>query len=125
MRGVLLALLHAVLGTLLLAAVDAGGVHRAADDVVADAGEVAHAAAADEHDRVLLQVVSLARDVGRDLAPVREAHARDLAERGVRLLRRGRLDDEADPPLLRAGLEHGALAAPAHLPAASADELVD
>ena len=41
----------------------ARGVERAADDVVANAREVLHAAAADEHDRVLLEVVALARDV--------------------------------------------------------------
>src|SRR2546430_3733165 len=37
---------------------------------------------------VLLEVVALARDVGADLHAVGEAHARDLAQRRVRLLDR-------------------------------------
>src|SRR5687767_824473 len=60
-------LLDAVLGAGLLAVADAGGVQRAAHDLVAHARQVLDATAADEHDRVLLQVVALARDVRRDL----------------------------------------------------------
>src|SRR5204863_7320862 len=86
----LLGPLDAVLGAARLAVLDAGAVQRSADDVIAHAGQVAHAAAADEHDRVLLQVVTLARDVGRGLAAARKAHAGDLSERGVRLLGRHR-----------------------------------
>src|SRR5436190_762602 len=94
--------LDAVLRAGLLAIGDAGGVERAAHHLVADAWQVLHATAAHEHDRVLLEVVPLARDVDRDLHPVREAHARDLAESRVRLLRRGRVDARADPaPLPR------------------------
>ena len=70
----------------LLAVLDAGGVEGAADDLVANAGEVLHPTAAHEHDRVLLEVVALARDVGGDLLAARQAHAGDLAEGGVRLL---------------------------------------
>src|SRR6185503_14190144 len=91
--------LDAVLRPAGLAVLDAGAVERAAHDVVADARQVAHAAAADEHDRVLLQVVAFARDVGRGLAAARKAHAGDLPEGGVRLLGRHRLHDEAHAPL--------------------------
>src|SRR5688500_15569589 len=55
--------LGAVLRTALLAVGDAGGVQRAADDVVAHAGEILDAAAADQDHRVLLEVVTLAGDV--------------------------------------------------------------
>ena len=37
---------------------------------------------------MLLEAVTLARDVGRDFDAVRQAHAGDLAKRRVRLLRR-------------------------------------
>ena len=47
-------------------------VERAADDVVAHARQVLHAASADEHDGVLLQVVTDAGDVRDDLDAVRE-----------------------------------------------------
>src|SRR6185295_7238051 len=65
--------LHAVLRTLAVAvhfvrrrrADRARGVERPADDVIADARQILHAAAADEDDRVLLEVVTLARDVAR------------------------------------------------------------
>src|SRR5262245_7133779 len=97
--------LRAVLGPALLPARHPAGVQRAAHDVVAHAGKVLHAAPADEHDRVLLQVVALARDVGSHLNAVREPHTRDLAERGVRLLRRRRVDARADAALLRARLQ--------------------
>src|SRR5678815_2473635 len=57
--------LHAVLGALAVAVGLVGGarprrarrVERAADDVVANSGQILHAAAADEHHAVLLQVV--------------------------------------------------------------------
>src|SRR5579864_2139983 len=67
--------LHTVLGAAGLAVLDAGAVERPADDVVAHAGQVAHAAAADEHDRVLLKVMTFPGDVGRGFASARKAHA--------------------------------------------------
>src|SRR5687768_12564942 len=56
--------LRSVLGTRASAAFDGAGVERPAHHVVPDAGEVLHAAPADEHDRVLLQVVADSGDVG-------------------------------------------------------------
>src|SRR2546421_4500985 len=83
-RGMSLLRLHAVLGPRLLAVRHAGRVERPAHDLVAHARQVLDAAAAHEDHRVLLQVVALARDVDRYLHPVREPHARDLAQRRVR-----------------------------------------
>src|SRR5919202_5633481 len=77
-RGIRLLPLHAVLRASLLAVADAGGVERPADDLVAHARQVLDAAAAHEHDRVLLQVVALARDVCRDLHRARDAHTGHL-----------------------------------------------
>ena len=54
---------------------------------------------------MLLEVVSLARDVRRDFHAVRQTNAADLPKGRVRLLRRGRVDANADAALLRAGLE--------------------
>src|SRR3972149_201247 len=107
--------LGAVLGAALLAVAHAGRVKRAADDVVLDRGEVLHPAAAHEHDRVLLQVVADARDVGRDLHLVGEPHARDLAQRRVRFLGRHRAHLEADATLLR-GARDRLLAVPGGVP---------
>ena len=63
-RHGLRALLRAVLGAALAPLGDAAGVERGADHLVAEARQVLDAAAADEDDRVLLEVVPLAGDVG-------------------------------------------------------------
>src|SRR4029079_2845932 len=101
--------LGAVFRTSLHPALDRDRVERAADDVVADARQILDAAAANEHQRVLLQVVADARDVGRDLDAVGQPDARHLAQRRIRLLRRLREDAHADAALLRAVLQRGAL----------------
>src|SRR3954468_15060665 len=88
--------LGAVLGATLLAILHALGIERAAHDVVAHPRQVFHPAAADQHHRVLLQVVAFAADVADDLEAVCEAHFRHLAQRRVRLLGRGRVDAGAD-----------------------------
>src|SRR5215467_1845484 len=69
-----LLLLRAVAAASLLAVADALGVQRAADDLVTDAREVADTAAADQHDRVLLEVVANARDVSSDLDLTGQPH---------------------------------------------------
>src|SRR5580693_7033674 len=55
-----------VLRPALLAVGDAGGIQRPANHVIADAGEILHAPPADQHDRVLLQVVADPRNIGCD-----------------------------------------------------------
>src|SRR5829696_4625480 len=97
--------LGAVLRPALLAALHTHRVQRAADDVVADSGQVLDAAAADEHERVLLEVMADAGDIGGDLDTVREADTRHLAKRRVRLLRRLREHPDAHAALLRAVLQ--------------------
>src|SRR5947209_2172410 len=128
-RGVISALrgtlLSSVFRAALLAVGDAGGVERGADHLVPEARQVLDATAADQHDRVLLEVVALARDVGTDLDAVRQAHAGDLPQRRVRLLRRRRGDARTDAALLRGsrerrGLRLGLLGGPA-----LTDELID
>src|SRR5580765_8405146 len=94
-RG-LLGTLGAVLGARLAAILDALRVEDAAEHVIAHARKVAHTAAADQHDAVLLEVVAFARDVADDFALVGQADLGHLAQRRVRLLRRGRVDAGAD-----------------------------
>src|SRR5579871_5164996 len=50
--------LGAVLGATLLAVADASAIERAAHGVIAHTGQVLDAAAADQHHRVLLQIVA-------------------------------------------------------------------
>src|ERR1700759_4142950 len=103
LRGIsALLLLRAVTAAGLLAVADTLGVQRAADDLVAHTRQVTDTAAAHQHDRVLLEVVSHARDVGGDLDLARQPDASDLAQRRVRLLGRGRVDARAHTPAPRA-----------------------
>src|SRR3984957_4490586 len=96
-------LLHAVLRASLLAIPDSSGVQRAPNHLVAEPRQVLDPSPAHEHHRVLLQVVAFAGDVGADLHAVGQTHTRDLAQRGVRLLRRGRVDARAHAAALGRG----------------------
>src|SRR3954470_20096783 len=126
LRGIsALLLLGAVAAAGLLTVLDALGVEGAADDLVADTGGVPHPAAANEHDRVLLKVVTNARDVSGDLDATRQAHAGDLAESGVRLLRRRGVDARAHASALRRTLQGWRLGLRRLVLAALADQLVD
>src|SRR5712691_2911941 len=107
--GPLRASLGAVLGASLATVAHACRVQAASDHLVAEARQVLDAAPTDQDDRVLLQVVPLAGDVGPDLHLVRQAHAGDLAQSRVRLLRRGRVDARADAALLRRTAERRGL----------------
>src|SRR5436305_5104791 len=107
-----LVLLRPVAAAGLLAVLDRLRVQRPANDLVANARQVLHTATAHEHDRVLLQVVADARDVGRDLDATGQAHTRDLAQRRVRLLGRGGVDAGADTATLGRTLERRGLRLP-------------
>src|SRR3990170_6424299 len=93
-----------ILGAALAPTIHPSRIERPADNMVADARQVLDTAAANEHNRVLLQRMTLARDVSRDLDPVRQPHAGHLAQRRIRFLRRLRAHLGADPPLLRGAL---------------------
>src|SRR5690606_26593999 len=112
------------LGAALLAVLHTLRVEHAADDVVAHAGKVFHAAAADHHHGVLLKVVAFTRNVADHLEAIDEANLRNLAQRGVRLLRRRGVDARAHAPLLRVGLHGRNLIALHRRYARLADQLV-
>src|SRR5579862_8634015 len=114
----------AVLAAALLAILGAGGVQRAPDHVVADTRKVADAPAANEHDRVLLEVVTDAGDVRGDLDFRGQTDAGHLAKRRVGLLGRGRVHTDADPTTLRASPKSTGLRLVCRLGAALADQLL-
>src|SRR3954463_9229356 len=93
--------LCAVLRTALLAVLDALGIEDAAEDVVAHAGQVLDAAAADHDHRVFLKVVAFTRNVADHFEAVGQAYLGDLTKRRVRLLRGRGVDARADATLLR------------------------
>src|SRR5436190_13713742 len=120
-----LLLLGAVAAASLLTVLHGLGVERATDDLVTDTRQVLHPTAADEHDRVLLQVVTLTRDVGGDLDAAAQAHTGDLAKGGVRLLRGGGVDAGAHTASLGRTLQGRRLVLGHLVLAALADQLVD
>src|SRR5437016_5610399 len=93
--------LGAVFRTALTAILDALGIEGAADDVVTHPRKVFDPTAADQYHRMLLQVVTLAGNVARNLVAIGEANPRDLSQCGIRLLRCGGVDPCAHAPLLR------------------------
>src|SRR5258708_14996429 len=101
-RPASLGALCAVLRAALLAVLHASGVERAAQNVIANTREILHAAAAHQHDRVLLQVVADTWDVRGDFNGVRQADASHLAQGGVRFLRGLRVNADAHAALFRA-----------------------
>src|SRR5580704_6591186 len=126
LRGIsALLLLRSVPTAGLLAVADALGVEGSADDLVTDTGQVAHPAASHEHDRVLLQVVPDTGDVRGDLDLAGQPDPGDLAQRRVRLLRRGRVDTRAHAAALRALLERRRIVLRYLVLAALADQLLD
>src|SRR5712675_750257 len=116
--------LGAVFRTALTAVFDALGVERTADDMIAQTREILDPPTADQDNRVLLQVVTLARDVTRHLKAVGEPHARHFAQSGIGLFRRGRVDARAHPALLRTGFHRRHLVARHLRPPRIADQLV-
>ena len=102
--GLVLRLLSSVARAAAAALLDTCGVEATADDRVLDTN-VPHATTAKHHDGVLLEVVTLTRDVGGNLHTVREAHASDLADSRVRLARGLRGDLRAYAALERRRVE--------------------
>src|SRR5262245_15954154 len=117
--------LRAVAAAGLLAVANALRVQRATDDLVTNAREILHTAAANQHDRVLLEVVPDTRDVRGDLDLASQLHASDLAQCRVRLLRRGRVNARTHAAALGAALERGRLRLAALGLAALADQLLN
>jgi len=95
--------LGAVLGTGLHTAGNALRIQSTADNVVPNAGEILHAAAADHDDGVLLQGVTHAGDISGDLVAVGQTNTGDLTQSGVRLLGGSRSHSGANASLLRGG----------------------
>ena len=105
-KDLLLRALCAIQGTSLHPLGHTGGIKSAADDVVTNAGQVPHTAAADKHNAVLLQIVADTGDVAGTFNGVRQADSRDFPQSGIGLLGRLCLDAQAHTALLGASLKN-------------------
>src|SRR6202048_1299079 len=117
--------LRAVLRTALLTLLDTLGIEDAAENVVAHAGQILDAAAADHDHGVFLKVMAFTRNVADHLESVGQAHLGDLAKRRVRLLRGRGVDTRANAALLRRLLQRRHLLARLLYDARACDQLVD
>src|SRR5437879_649671 len=117
--------LRAILRTALLAVLDALGIEDAAEDVVAHAGQILDAAAADHDHGVLLKVMAFTRNIADHLEAIGQAHLGDLAKRRVRLLRGRGVDARAHAALLRRLLQRRHLLARLLHRTRACDQLVD
>src|SRR5215469_3041251 len=97
LRSVFRAPLHAIGNT--------DRIQRSSDHVVANTRKIFHAATADQHDRVLLQVVPDTGNIGRDFNAIGQPHTRHLAQCRIWLLRGLRVHAGADAALLRTSLQ--------------------
>src|SRR5207244_3533321 len=92
--------LGAVLGTRLFAVSNPLRIEHATDDMIANARQIAHASAAHQNNRVLLQIMAFTGDVRCHFDAVGQADAGYLPQSGVRLLRCHDLDLQADTAFL-------------------------
>jgi hypothetical protein len=93
--------------------------------MVANAGEIFYPTSSDQHDGMLLQVVSNAGNIGSHFDSVGEPDARDLPQGRVRLLGRRCIDTCANPSLLRTTLQGGRRVFTSLFLSAFADQLTD
>src|SRR5690606_12158186 len=101
-------------------------IEHAAQDVVANAGKVLHAAAADQNNRVFLQVVAFAGDVANGfVAVLGQADLGDLTQSRVGLLRGRRVDAGANAAALGRTFQSRDLVTGGLGLARLADQLVD
>src|SRR5512139_788356 len=121
--SLLLRPLRAVFRSALSPVANAGTVQGSSQYVISHAGKVFDPAPPDENDRMLLQVVSHAGDVGRHLHGVGKPHPGNFPEGRVRLFRCRRIDPHTDAALLRTALQRRALRLPLDLLAPFPDQL--
>jgi hypothetical protein len=105
-----LRLLGTVLRTALVAVGNTGSIKCTANNVVTYTGEILHTTTANEHDRVLLQVVTLTGDVRVDLLLVGQANTSHLTHSGIRLFRGCSVHTYTYATTLRAAVESRRLA---------------
>jgi hypothetical protein len=89
---------------------DAVRVQGSTHDVVAYPRQVLYTPATNQHHRVLLQVVPLARNVGRHLNTIGQTNTGNLAKGRVRLLGSSGFDLSADTSFLRVSSTPGGTA---------------
>ena len=102
-RYLFLRSLSAVFGTGLLSVSNTCGVQGSTDDVVSGTGQVLNSSSTDQHNAVLLKVVTLSRNVACYLDSVGKTYTGNLSKSRVRLLRSCGFNSCTNTTLLRGG----------------------
>lgn len=102
----LLGALRSVFAAALLPVLHSPRVKRTPHYMIPDSREVFNPAPSYQDDRVLLEIMPLARDVGANFNPVRQPHPRNFSQSRVRFLRVCSIDADANPSLQRTGNSH-------------------
>ena len=123
--GLLLWLLGSIFGTPVVPTIHSAGIEGSSNDVITAPRQIFYTPAPDEHDGVLLEVMTLTRNVGGDFDIVCEPHSSNLAERRVRLLGGRGVDPGTYTAFLRASLQRGSGPLLDHPLSPFANELID
>jgi len=120
-----LGLFGTVFGAAPAAGLDSKAVKGASDDVITDAWKIFHAAPANKHNRVFLEVVAFAGDISNNLLAIGEPDFGDFAQGRIGFLGGAGHDLHADSATLRALRESRRLGFDDDFAAALADKLID
>lgn len=93
--------LGTVLGAALLTVFYTGSIQRATYNVVTYTRQILHTTTTDQHDAVLLEVVTFTRNVSDHLYFIRKTHLRYFTQGGVWLLRSGSINTGTNATALR------------------------
>jgi hypothetical protein len=93
--------------------------------MIPDPGEILYPAAANQHNRVFLQIVAYAGNIGGNFRTVGKPYTGNLAEGGIRLFGGNGHHPRANPALLGAGMQRGRLRFRANLLSSGAHQLID
>lgn len=114
-----------VFGAAAAAAIHSEAVECAADNVIADTGQIFDTTATNENDRVFLKVVTFSGDVSDDFLAVGQTDFGHFAESGVGLLGGAGHNLHADTATLGTHVQSRGFGLHDDLLAAFADELID
>ena len=103
-------LLRTILGTALLPILHTGRIQTAANDMITYTRQILHTTSADQHDGVLLEIMTFTGNIGDHLYLIRQTHLGHLAQSGVGLLGSRRIYTGTYSTTLRTSIQSPGLA---------------
>jgi hypothetical protein len=103
----LLGFLGSVFGAALFSVLNAYGIQGATDDVIPNSWEVFHPSSSNEHDRMLLKVVTNSGNIGGHFDSIGQSHSGNLPKGGIRFFGSGGINSNTNPSFLRRSRKSG------------------